>query len=116
MKSYFTTCITKEMQIKTIRHHLLLLSHSVVSDTFVTPWAVACQASLSMGFSRQEHWSRLLFPSPGDLADPRIKPVSLVLAGRFFTIEPPEKPCPIPIGFYKVCPFLLISAVVQSHV
>ena len=53
MKSYFTTCITKEMQIKTIRHHLLLLSHSAVSDTFVTPWAVACQASLSMGFSRQ---------------------------------------------------------------
>ena len=33
--------------------------------TLVTPWIVACQASLSMGFSRQEHWSRLSFPSPG---------------------------------------------------
>ena len=37
---------------------------------FVTPWTVACQASLSMEFSRQEHWSGLPFPSPGDLPDP----------------------------------------------
>ena len=43
---------------------------------FVTPWAVACQASLSMGFSRQEYWSRLPRPPPGDLPDPVIKPVS----------------------------------------
>ena len=37
---------------------------------FVTPWTVACQAPLSMRFSRQEYWSRLPFPSPGDLPDP----------------------------------------------
>ena len=43
---------------------------------FVTPWAVACQASLSMGFSRQEYWSRLPRPPPGNLPDPVIKPVS----------------------------------------
>ena len=43
---------------------------------FVTPWAVACQTPLSMGFSRQEYWSGLPFPSPGDLPDARIKPVS----------------------------------------
>ena len=42
--------------------------------TLVTPWTVACQASLSMGFSRQEYWSGFLFPSPGDLLDPGIKP------------------------------------------
>ena len=42
-----------------------------------TPWTVACQASLSMGFSRQEYWSGLLFPFPGDLPDPGIKPKSL---------------------------------------
>ena len=41
--------------------------------TLATPWAVACQAPLSMGFSRQEYWSGLPFPSPGDLPDPGIK-------------------------------------------
>jgi len=44
-----------------------------------------------MGFSRQEYWSGLPFPSPGDLADPGIEPVSLASAGRFFTTEPPVK-------------------------
>ena len=43
---------------------------------FVTPWTVACQAPLSMGFPRKEYWSGLPFPSPGDLPDPGIKPVS----------------------------------------
>ena len=49
---------------------------------------IACQAFLSMGLSRQEYWSGLPFPSPGDLPNPGIKPVSLMssaLAGRFFT-------------------------------
>ena len=41
--------------------------------TLVTPWTVACQALWSMGFSRQEYWSGLIFPSPGDLPDPGIK-------------------------------------------
>ena len=45
---------------------------------FVTPWTVARQAPLSMGFSRQEYWSGLPLPSPGDLPDPGLKPVSLV--------------------------------------
>jgi len=45
-----------------------------------------------MGFLRQEYWSRLPFPFPGDLPDPRIKPASPTLAGRFFTTEPPGKP------------------------
>ena len=42
--------------------------------TFATPWTVACQAPLSMGFSRQENWSGLPFPSPGDLPNPGIEP------------------------------------------
>ena len=42
-----------------------------------TPWTAACQAPLSMGFSRQEYWSGLPCPSPGDLPDPGIKPMSL---------------------------------------
>ena len=46
---------------------------------FATPWPVAYQASCSMGFSRQEYWSGLPFPSPGDLPDPGIEPVSPAL-------------------------------------
>ena len=48
-------------------------SRSVVSDPLRAPWTVANQAPLSMGFSRQEYWSRLPFPSPGDLPDPGIE-------------------------------------------
>ena len=50
-----------------------------MSDSSVTPWTVACQAPLSMGFLRQEHWSGLSFLSPGDLPDPGIEPTSLAL-------------------------------------
>ena len=56
-----------------------------------TPWTVAHQAPLYMGFSRQEFWSRLPFPSPGELSDPGIEPTSPALAGRFFTLTPPGK-------------------------
>ena len=52
---------------------------------FAIPWTVVYQASLSMGFSRQEYWSGLPFPSPGDLRDPGIKPRSPAFAGRCFT-------------------------------
>ena len=55
---------------------------------FATLWTVACQAPLSMGFSRQEYWSGLPCPPPEDLPDPGTEPVSLTspaLAGRFFT-------------------------------
>ena len=45
-----------------------------------------------MGFPRQEYWSGVPFPSPGDLSDPGIGPVSLALAGKFFVTEPPGKP------------------------
>ena len=53
---------------------------------FVTPWTVAHQAPLSMGFSRQEYWSGLPFPSSGDLLDPGMEPTSPALAGGFFTL------------------------------
>ena len=55
-------------------------------------YSVACQASLSMGLSRQEYLSALPFPSPGDLPGPGIEAVSPALAGGFFTAEPPGKP------------------------
>ena len=57
-----------------------------------TPWTVALQALLFLGFPRQEYWSGLPFPSPGDLPGSGIKSASPALAGRFFIAEPPEKP------------------------
>ena len=59
-----------------------------MSDSFVILWTAAHQAPLSMGFPRQEYWSRLPFSSPGDLPDLGIKLESSALLGRFFTAEP----------------------------
>ena len=56
---------------------------------YVTPWTVAYQAPPSMGFSRQDYWSGLLFPSPGDLPDPGIKPGSSALRTDALPSEPP---------------------------
>ena len=60
-----------------------------MSNPFVTPYTVAHQAPLSMGFPRQEYWSGLPFPSPGVVLDPGIEPGPPTLAGGFFTTEPP---------------------------
>ena len=62
-----------------------------MSNSFVTPWTVAHQGPLSMGFPRQESWSGLPFP-PGDFPDPGIEPASPALVGGFFTTVPPGKP------------------------
>ena len=59
--------------------------------TLVTPWGVARQAPLSMGCPRQEYWGGLLFPPPGDLPNPGIKPECPALAGRCFTTKPPGR-------------------------
>ena len=59
---------------------------------FVTPWTVAHQAPSSKGFSRQEYWSGLPFPSPGDLPNPGIEPRSPSLQADALTSEPPGKP------------------------
>ena len=61
-----------------------LLSYDLL---FATPWTVAHQTPLSMGFPRQEYWSSLPFSSPGDFSDPGIEPVSPALAGGFFTTK-----------------------------
>ena len=65
-----------------------MLSHLSCVCLFATLWTIACQAPLSMGFSRQEYWSALPCPPPGDLPDPGIEPLSLTspaLAGGLFT-------------------------------
>ena len=65
-----------------------MLSHSSCVQLFVTLWTLACQAPLSVGFSKQEYWSGLPFSLPGDLSNPGIKPASPTsseLAGGLFT-------------------------------
>ena len=70
----------------------VVLSCSVVSDSFATPWTVARQASLSMGFSRQENWSGLPHPPPGDLPNPGTETRSPALQADSLSSEPPGKP------------------------
>ena len=82
----------KSMALITCVCCLLLFSHSVESDSFAAPRTVAHQAPLSTGFPRQEYWSELPFPSPGDLPDAGIGPGSPAVAGRFSTTEPPGRP------------------------
>ena len=70
-----------------------MLSHFSHVWLFVIPWTVPHQATLSMGFSRQEYWSGLPFPSPWDFPDPRMEPTSLMslaLTGKFFTTRATE--------------------------
>ena len=67
-----------------------MLSHFSRVQLSVTPWTIARQAPLSMGFSRQEHWSGLPYPPPGFIPNPGVKPVSLMspaLTDGFFTTE-----------------------------
>ena len=75
---------------------------------FRTPWTVAYQAPPTMGFSRQESWSGLPLPSPGDLPDPGIKPGSPALQADALPFEPPGKPscCRLNRTLYISC-FLL---------
>ena len=65
--------------------------HSVVSYSLQPPWTAVHKAPLSMGFPRQEYWSGLPFPSPGDLPDQGIEPESPALAGEFFTTAQPRQ-------------------------
>ena len=95
---YFYFCIHYSVyttkNVVSICHHTVrrMLSHSVISD-FVTSCTVADQALLSVEFSRQEYWSGLPFPTPGDLPDPGIKPASPALEIFYHwshhTVDPP---------------------------
>ena len=78
-------CLFWTLHVNEIISRACVLSCFSRVRLFVTPWTVACQVPLSMGFSRQEHWSRLPCPPPGDLPDPGMEPTSPALAGRFFT-------------------------------
>ena len=102
---------SSQIVLMTRWHEFALLSScSVMSSSFVTPWTVAHQAPLSMRFPWQEYWSGSLFPSPGDLSDPRIEPKSPVLVGRFFTIWATGKPwaCSV-IWWISLCVLVVFS-------
>ena len=74
-------------------HHSLAPGKSLSHvQLFATLWTIAYQAPPSMGFSRQEYWSGLPFPSPGDLPNPGIEPGSPTLEADALTSEPPGKP------------------------
>ena len=83
-----------------------LLSHVRL---FETPWTVAHQAPLSLGFSRQEYLSGLPFPPPGNLPDIGIEPMFPAWAGGLFTTESPGKPPPSPIGLVMALIFLVVE-------
>ena len=74
---------------------MLVISHV---QLFATAWTAASQASLSMGFSRQEYWSGLPFPSPGNLPDPGIEPGSPAMQADSLPFEPPGKPTESVVG------------------
>ena len=86
-----------------------LLSRSVVSDSAPVDYRLL-GSSVHGTFSKQEYWSGLLFPPPGDLPDPGIELASLALAGGFFTSEPSGKPDLIQFEFLKYC-----CVMVNSH-
>ena len=73
--------------------HLVVVVVYLLSrvQLFATPWTVAQEAPLSVELCRQEYWSWLPFPPPGDLSELGIEPASPALAGRFFKAEPPGK-------------------------
>ena len=80
-----------------------------MSDSFVTPWTIACQAPLSMGFPRQEFYSGLPFLSAEHLPYPGIEPTSTALAGGFFTAEPTGNICFSYGSYLKIVKFFLVE-------
>ena len=85
--------------------HVWVLSRFSCVQLCVTPWTVACQSPLSMGFSRQEYQSGLLFPSPGDLPNQGIEPrclMSPALAGRFFTTTATGEALPLHVSLTQL--------------
>ena len=89
--SWFLVCLWASILLKLQLRSVYVLSHVWL---FVTLWAIALRAPLSLGFSQQEYWSALPFPSPEDLGNPGIghlSPMSPTPAGKFFTTKPSGK-------------------------
>ena len=79
------------VRIKSFSENVVIVSVANSNSILGTPWTIAHGIPLSMGFSSEEYWSGLPFPHLGNLPDPGIEHEPPTLAGRFFTIEPPEQ-------------------------
>ena len=76
---------------------------------FATPWTVACQALLCMGFSRQEYWSGLPCPPPGDVPNPEIIPMSPSLQADSLPSDPPGKPMNTGAGYHALLQGIILT-------
>ena len=97
---------------RTAKEHLSSVQSFSLVQFFATPWTVAYQASLSIGFSRQQCWSGLPFPSPGDLPDPGLEPGSPALQADALPSEPPGKPKQV----YSQCKLRFFQLFVQANI
>ena len=86
-RASYISCIGRQ-----VLYHSAVLSHSVMSQLFATSWTVAPSLLCPWGFSRQEYWSGLPCPPPGDLPNPGIEPRSSSLQADSLPYEPPGKP------------------------
>ena len=109
---------------KLLSHVRLFVTHELYGcgglvsrsyQTLVTPWTVACQAPLSMGFSRQEYWSGLPFPSPGDLPNPGMEPRSPLLQVDSLPAEPQGKPRNTGVGSLPLLQGLFLTQGLNRH-
>ena len=87
-----------QVTLTLLHGHACELSGSVTSDSLQSHGLQPNRLLCSYGFSRQEYWIGLPFPSPGDLPNPGIKPTSPIVAGGFFTTEPLGSPHPPPLS------------------
>ena len=87
--------VTTDSFSKTYPVLACVLNHVSCARLFATLWTVACQAPLSIGFSRQEYWSGLPFPFSSGSSRPRDQTCVSCIAGGFLTAEPPGEACPV---------------------
>ena len=99
-------CFSQNIIMSTDIMCIHVLSHSSHVRLFVTPWTVTCQAPLSMEFSRPGYWNGLPFPSPGDLPNPGIKPMSRTLQVDSLPAEPQGKPKYVCLFYYCYVKYL----------
>ena len=103
-------------KLNTVKMVVVLISYSVISDSFATPLIIAYQAPLSLGFPRQGYWSWLPFPSPGGLLDPGIKPTSLAWQANSLPLSHLESPVKMVIVPKVIFRFTIIPIKISPRI